>query len=123
MASEPGDPPLIADISVSITPDAGGDPHPHSIQVTKDTKIGITWSSHNATGVRIDGIGTFEDSGTTTLPAAEASYSIVAIADGVESDPWLLEVHLHEDDEVVSQHMEVEAPPVQWIVNFRVSNA
>ena len=105
-----GSTPSIDDVTVAIDPDVGGPTHPHSIQVSSDSSIQLTWSTSNATGIRIDGLGDFAASGSTSIPTSDASYSIVALGDGgAESDPWPLEVHTHAPGEAVSQHAEVHS--------------
>jgi hypothetical protein len=106
-----GNEPTVEDVSLAIDPDDGADHHAHSIQVSTDAKLQLTWSTNNATGVRIDPLpGPFDASGSTDIPTSDATYSIVALGDGgAESMPYSLEIHTHEPGDVVSQHVDVSS--------------
>ena len=102
--------PSLTSVTVSADPDDGSDHHPNSVQVSTDAAVTLSWFASDASSVRIDPLGSFEATGSTTIPAEEASYTLVAIAeDGTESDPWPLEVHTHEPGEVVSQHVDLSS--------------
>ncbi|HEX4386445.1 MAG TPA: hypothetical protein VH083_26000 [Myxococcales bacterium] len=99
-----------------MDPDDGADHLATSIQVASDAKLTLTWSTQNATGVRIDPLGSFGASDTVDLPTEDATYSIVALGDGgAESDPYTLEIHTHEPGEVVSQHVDVLSGVAKFI--------
>jgi hypothetical protein len=103
-----GDAPTVGEVTVGVDPDDGADHHATSIQVAGDAKLTLTWSTQNATGVRIDPLGSFGASDTIELPTEDATYSIVALGEnGAESDPYTVEIHTHEPGEVVSQHVDV----------------
>ena len=113
--------PTVDQVSVAIDPEDGGDHHAHSIQVSTDAKLELTWSTQNATGVRIDPLGSFGALGSTSIPASDASYTIVALGDGgAESAPYLLDVHTHDPKSVVSPHVQVGSG-VAKIVFFSAS--
>ena len=110
--------PEVADVSVAIDPDEGCDQHAHSVEVSRDAKLILQWSSNNATRVDIEGVGSMGPSGSVEIPAEDATYSLVAKDDdGAESDPWLLDVHTHDEGEVVSGHVDVSSG-VARIVEF-----
>ncbi|HUJ27211.1 MAG TPA: hypothetical protein VLW85_14400, partial [Myxococcales bacterium] len=101
-------PPLLSKVSVEIKPHDGQPSDGHSIQVATDAIIQLTWETKNATGVRIDSLGQFGASGSTTIPSRDGKYTVIAIgAKGAQSAAWPLEVHTHEPDEFVSQHLTV----------------
>jgi len=104
-----GSEPSVDEVSYAIDPDDGSEHNPHSVQICTDAKLTITWSTQNATGVRIDPLpGPFDASGSTELDSEDANYSIVALGDGgAESQPYALEVHTHEPGEVVSPHTDI----------------
>ena len=102
--------PTVGEVTVKIDPDDGADQHAHSIQVATDAKITLTWSTQNATGVKIDPLGPLGPNDSTELPARNASYSITAVDDsGAASTPYLLEIHTHEPGEAVSPHIDVKS--------------
>jgi hypothetical protein len=98
--------PSIDEVTYAIDPDDGAAHNAHSVQISTDAKLTITWSTQNATAVRIDPLaGPFDASGSTELESKDANYSIVALGDGgAESQPYALEVHTHDPSEVVSSH-------------------
>ena len=106
-----GDAPTVEEVTFAIEPDDGADHNPHSIQISTDATLTLTWTTQNAASVRIDPLpGPFDASGSTELPSEDASYTIVAVADGgAESAPYSLDVHTHEPGEVVSAHVEVSS--------------
>jgi hypothetical protein len=100
----------LTDVTVAIDPDEGVEQHPHSIQAASDAALTLKWSTSGATAVHIEGLGDFGPSGEQTLPTQEASYVLTAQAeDGSASDPWPLEVFLHEPGELVSAHVDLDS--------------
>jgi hypothetical protein len=128
MADDADAMPSVEDVSVAVEPDDGADgadgaeKYPHSIQVSSDAKVTLTWSTQNATAVHIDPLGDFDASGSTALPASDATYEIIAVdGDGQQSLPYPLEVHTHAPGETVSQHVDVSAPgSTPWLLDFKV---
>ena len=103
--------PAFTSVSVDIDPDDGGAHLPNSVQASTAATLTLSWETSGATAVHIDGLGDFGPSGSTPLPAQDASYSLVASSDGgATSDPWPLEIHTHEPDVVVSQHATIPFP-------------
>jgi hypothetical protein len=102
------DDPKITSVEVKLDPDDGTEHNDHSIQVAADVKLTLKWETSGASGIHVENLGDFEASGETELPSKDATYSIVAKGSGsAESPPWPLEIHVHDPDEVVSQHVDV----------------
>jgi len=117
----PGAAPTITKVTVKVDPDDNADHHDHSIQVASDVTLKLTWETSGATGMEIENLGSFGASDTTDLPTKDASYSLVAKADGgASSDPWALEVHTHDPGQVVSPHVDLGAG-VAGIVSFQAT--
>jgi hypothetical protein len=114
--------PSIDEVTYAIDPDDGAAHNAHSVQISTDAKLTITWSTQNATAVRIDPLaGPFDASGSTELESKDANYSIVALGDGgAESQPYALEVHTHDPSEVVSSHTDVTSG-VAKVLSFTAS--
>ncbi|HEX4384654.1 MAG TPA: hypothetical protein VH083_16950 [Myxococcales bacterium] len=117
-----GDAPTVEEVTFAIDPDDGSEHNPHSVQISSDAKLTITWSTQNAASVRIDPLpGPFDASGSAELKSEDASYTIVAVADGgAESAPYALEVHTHDPSEVVSSHTDVTSG-VAKVISFTAS--
>jgi hypothetical protein len=91
------------------------------VQVSTNAKLKLTWTTKHAKSVRIDGLGSFGESGSVAIPTKDASYRLVAIGDaGQESLPFALDVHTHEPGEVYSQHVEVRPPAKRWMLDFGI---
>jgi hypothetical protein len=103
--------------ALDVQPDDGGDHNPHSIEVAADASLTLKWDASGASGVHIDGLGDFDSSGSQPLPTQDATYSLVALGGGAQSDPWPLKIHVHDPGDVVSQHVDVQSGVVS-IVSF-----
>ena len=113
--------PAFKSVEVAVEPDEGADHHPHSVQVSTDTKLTLKWEATDATGVHIEGLGDFDATGAHDLPTQDASYSLVAKNDsGATSAPWLLDVHTHPPGQVVSPHSDIPSG-VAVIVSFEAT--
>ena len=118
-----GEAPSVEEVTFAIDPDDGSEHNPHSIQIATDARLTVTWSTQNAASVRIDPLpGPFDASGSTDLPSEDASYTIVAVADGgAESAPYALEVHTHDPGDVVSSHTDVTSG-IAKVLSFTASS-
>ena len=118
-AAASGDAPAVEEVTFAVDPDDGAAHNPNSVQISTDAKLTVTWSTQGAASVRIDPLpGPFDASGSTDLPSKDASYTIVAVADGgAESAPYALEVHTHDPSEVVSSHTDVTSG-VAKVISF-----
>jgi hypothetical protein len=111
----------MGDVTVTIDPDDGTSQLAHSIQVSSDVKLQVSWVSMGAAKVRIDPLGSFDAEGTADLPTEDATYSLVAVsASGAESAPYKLAVHTHEPDDIYSPHAEVSPVPAEWVLDFKI---
>jgi hypothetical protein len=71
--------------------------------------------------VHIDPLGDFDAQGSTNIPAEDATYSIVATADGgAASEPFALEIHTHPPGDPVSQHLEVGPDAAGGFSDFEI---
>ena len=114
------DGPSLEDVSVEIDPDDGLDHHANSVQVSKAAKIKLCWKATKAASVAIAELGKdqLEAEGNLEVPTQDATYTLIAASeDGKHSAPFVMEVHTHEPDEVVSAHVELGSG-VAAIVHF-----
>jgi hypothetical protein len=122
-AAPSGDAPSVEEVTFAIDPDDGVEHNPHSVQISTAARLTITWSTQKAASVRIDPLpGPFDASGSTDIPSEDASYTIVAVADGgAESTPYSLEIHTHDPSEVVSSHTDVTSG-VAKVISFTAAS-
>jgi hypothetical protein len=87
--------------------------HPHSLQVSTDATVSLTWKSAHATKAQLEPGGPLKAEGTTELPAKDADYTLTALNDaGDASAPFYFSVHTHRPDQVVSTHAVVKGEHV-----------
>jgi hypothetical protein len=111
--------PALTDVTVQIDPDDGTEQHSSSFQVASDAGLTLKWTATGASSVAIEGLeGSFDASGSQTIPTRDASYVLTAIsASGERSAPWPIEVHVHEAGDVVSGHVDLSSG-IASIVSF-----
>ena len=102
-----------------MDPDDGADHHDHSIQVSKDATLKLKWQTSGAASVHEANLGDLDASGEQEIPTQDATYSLVAQADGgAESDPYTIEIHTHDPSDVISPHTDVGSGKVA-VVSFQ----
>ncbi len=110
-------------VTVAIDPDDGTVQNPRSIQVSKDAKLTLSWNATGAASVNIDpgALTGLPASGSQEIATQDATFTLVAIADGgAKSDPYSLDIHTHDAGTVVSPHVEVGAG-VAAVLSFLAS--